>query len=87
MRGGDQKVRRKRLDAAIVTDLFTQAWENAYTIAILVSSDGDYVPAVEKLQEKGPKIINATWRQIGHQLAKTCWAAIEFNGLVTKLTR
>jgi uncharacterized LabA/DUF88 family protein len=82
-----KKSAEKGVDSAIVTDLFAQAWENAYTIAILVSSDGDYVPAVEKLQEKGLKVINATWKRIGHQLAKTCWAAIEFNGLVARLTR
>lgn len=82
-----KKSTEKGVDAAIITDLFSLAWENAYTFAILVSSDGDYVPAVEKLQEKGLKIINATWRNIGHQLAKTCWASVELNSLVPVLKR
>jgi len=69
----------KGIDAAIVTDLFSLAWEEAYNIAILVSSDADFVPAVERLQEKGFKIINATWKGQGNELAKACWASFEID--------
>lgn len=77
----------KGVDSAIVTDMISLAWEEAYDVAVLVSSDGDFVPAVERLQEKGIKVINATWSGHGHQLAKTCWASFEIDGLVSGLLR
>ena len=77
----------KGVDTAIATDLLSLAWEGAYDVAILVSSDADFVPAVERLQEKGLKVINATWRGHGHQLARVCWASFEIDGLTTSLVR
>lgn len=77
----------KGVDAAIVTDMISLAWVGAYSVAILVSSDGDYVPAVERLQDKGFKVINATWRNLGHQLAQRCWASFEIDGLIPDLLR
>ncbi len=82
-----RKAPEKGVDAAIVTDLLSLAWEAAYNIAVLVSSDADFIPAVEKLQEKGFKVINATWQGHGHQLAKVCWASFEINQLIDELRR
>ncbi len=73
------------MDTAIVTDLLSLAWEGAYDVAILVSSDSDLVPGVERLQEKGPKVINATWKSHGHHLAKASWASFDVDGLVGDL--
>ena len=75
------------MDAAILTDMFSLAWEQAYEVAILVSSDADMVPAVEKIQDKGLKVINATWSGWGHQLAKTCWASFDIDPLIIQLSR
>jgi uncharacterized LabA/DUF88 family protein len=69
------------VDTAIVTDLFSLAWERAYDLAILVSSDADFVPAVERLQEKGVKIVNTTWKSYDHQLAKLCWGSFNSSGV------
>ena len=77
----------KGVDSAIVTDLLSLAWENAYEVAILVSSDADFVPAVDRLQEKGFKVINGTWKGHGHQLARVCWASFEIDGLTSTLIR
>ena len=77
----------KGVDTAIVTDLLSLAWEGAYDVAILVSSDSDLVPGVERLQEKGPKVINATWKSHGHHLAKASWASFDVDGLVGDLKR
>lgn len=77
----------KGVDSAVITDMFSLAWEGAYEVAILVSGDADLVPAVERIQEKGPKIINATWDNYGHQLAKTCWASFSIDPLIPQLTR
>lgn len=77
----------KGVDSAIVTDLFSLAWEKSYDVAILVSGDADFVPAVEALQNKGLKIVNATWKGYGHQLAKTCWASFELDSHISNLRR
>ena len=47
----------KGVDSAIITDMFSLAWVEAYSIAILLSSDADFVPAVDNLQAKGFKIM------------------------------
>jgi len=82
-----ERAAEKGVDAAILTDMFSLAWEQAYDVAILVSSDADMVPAVEKIQDKGLKVINATWNGWGHQLAKTCWASFDIDPLIAQLSR
>lgn len=77
----------KGTDAAILTDMFSLAWEQAYEVAILVSGDADMVPAVEKIQDRGLKVINATWDKHGHHLAKACWASFIIDPIVAQLTR
>jgi uncharacterized LabA/DUF88 family protein len=77
----------KGVDSAIVTDLFSLAWDGSLNAAVLVSNDRDFVPAVERLQEKGFRIVNAAWRGQGHQLAKTCWASFYLNDVASKLRR
>ena len=77
----------KTIDSRIVTDLLSLAWEGGYDVALLLSSDRDFIPAVEKLQTKNFKVINATWRGHGHELAKICWASFELDALIPKLLR
>ena len=75
----------KGVDTAIVTGLLSLAGESAFDVAILVSSDTDYLPAVEWLQGRGFKVINATWSNHGHELARACWASFELDGIVPLL--
>ena len=77
----------KTIDARIVTDLIGLAWESAYDVAVLVSSDKDFIPAVEHLQSKNVHVINATWQGRGHELAKICWASFELDGFTAALIR
>ncbi|MDQ3730290.1 MAG: NYN domain-containing protein [Actinomycetota bacterium] len=77
----------KGVDTAIVTDLLSLASEGAFDVAVLLSSDADHVPAVEWVQEKGLKVINATWANHGFDLAKTCWASVELDSVTPLLTR
>ncbi len=81
------KASEKKTDSAIVTDLMGLAWDGAYDVAILLSSDRDFVPAVEYLQAKNFKIVNATWQGHGHNLAAKSWASFELDGLIDKLKR
>ena len=72
----------KGVDTAIVTDILKLVWEGALDVALLVSSDRDFIPAVEMLATKGYKVINAHFPPTGMNLARTCWASIDLrNGL------
>lgn len=82
-----KRAAEKGVDSAIVTDMFSLAWASAYSMAILVTSDADFVPAVENLQAKGFKVINAAWKNIGYQLSGTCWASFNIDDLIPQLIR
>lgn len=77
----------KGVDTAIVTDLLSLAGEQAYDVAILLSSDADHIPAVEWIQARGRKVINATWANHGFDLKRTCWAETELDGLMPIMKR
>jgi uncharacterized LabA/DUF88 family protein len=77
----------KGVDTAIATDLLSLASEQAFDVAILLTSDADFLPAVEWVQAKGLKVVNATWSRHGFDLAKTCWASMELDSLIPLLTR
>ncbi|GAB4578750.1 MAG: NYN domain-containing protein [Anaerolineales bacterium] len=67
----------KGVDTAMVTDLLKLAWENAWEIAIVISSDRDFIPAIELLDAKGYRVINAHFPPNGMHLARACWASID----------
>ena len=77
----------KGVDTAIVTDMLALAGENAFDVAILLSSDADHIPAVEWIQARGRKVINATWANHGFDLKRTCWASIELDTVMPLLKR
>jgi uncharacterized LabA/DUF88 family protein len=74
-------VPEKGIDAWIVTDLMQLAWEDAFDLAVLVSSDLDFIPVVDVLQNKGFRIIHAGWKGHAKKLGERCWARIDFTSL------
>ena len=70
-------MQEKGIDTAIVTDMIGLAWEDAYDVAILVSSDSDFIPAVEHVQRRGLKVIQAGFLNTGNALAAPCWASFD----------
>ncbi len=76
----------KGIDAAIITDLITFAFDDNYDIAVLVSGDADYAPAVEYIQKKTDKqVVQAFFKAHGDQLRNACWDHIFFDDLMPKL--
>ena len=67
----------KGVDTAIVTNMIRLAWEQAYDVAIVVSSDADLVPAVEFLDQRGFRIIQGGFPPRGSDLSRACWATID----------
>jgi len=77
----------KTVDARIVTDMMSLAWEASFDVALLVTSDADFIPAVETLQTKNFRVVNATWKGHGHELATKSWASFEIDPLMPRLRR
>lgn len=76
----------KGIDAAIITDLLSLAFDDNYDTAILVSGDADYAPAVEYVQKKTDKqIIQAFFKAHGDELRNKCWDHIFFEEFLAKL--
>lgn len=67
----------KGVDTFIATDMIRLAWENAYDMAVLASSDGDLVPAVEFLDQKAMRVVQAGFPPVGVDLATACWASFD----------
>jgi uncharacterized LabA/DUF88 family protein len=77
----------KGVDTSIVTDLLSLAWENAWELAILVTSDRDFIPAVELLNRKGLRVINAHFPPAGMDLARQCWGNIDLRRALPEIAR
>jgi len=67
----------KGVDTLIATDMIRLAWEDAYDLAVLATSDSDLSPAVEFLNLKGRKVVQAGFPPIGVNLATRCWASFD----------
>ena len=67
----------KGVDTLIATDMIRLAWENAYDVAVLATSDSDLVPAVQFLGLKARKIVQAGFPPLGVDLATACWASFD----------
>jgi hypothetical protein len=67
----------KGVDAAIVTAMLSHAWNDSYDIGCLLSTDRDFIPAVEFLHRRGKKVIHAGFGQKGCELSRKCWSRIE----------
>jgi uncharacterized LabA/DUF88 family protein len=76
----------KGVDAAIITDLLTLAFDDNYDIAVLISGDADYAPAVRYIQKKTDKqVVQAFFRAHGDELRNACWDHVFFDDLMAKL--
>lgn len=58
MINGKAHYRVKEDDINLAVDMVKLAYNNAYDTAILVSSDGDFVPAIKVVKEVGKKVEN-----------------------------
>ena len=65
-------------DIHIAADMLKLAYEDAFDTAILVSGDGDFVPAIKIVQEKGKEVENAYFKQsLSWHLKQTCDTSIK----------
>ena len=57
-------------DIYLAVDLVSGAYENLYDVAIIVSGDEDFVPAIQKAQKLGKKVINAYFKSTSSNYLK-----------------
>ena len=73
MRGTEEK----GVDVRMATDMISLAWVDNYDIAVLVSSDRDFVPVAEFLETRGIKVIHGAFPPRGSELTTRCWGSIK----------
>jgi len=63
----------KEDDIHLAVDMVKLAYNDGYDTAILVSSDGDFVPAVQAVQEKGKQVENIGFEnKFSYHLKQVC---------------
>ena len=72
----------KGVDVRLATDMIKFAWVDVYDIAVLVSSDRDFIPVVEFLDTRGIKTIHAAFPPAGSELTQKGWANIDMRTLI-----
>lgn len=73
----------KGVDTRIVTELFSGAINNAYQVAILISNDSDFCPAIATIQDRLDKqVIHVGFRRGGDEIRAACWSHIVLDGNV-----
>lgn len=72
------KTIEKKVDVKIAIDLISNAYENNYDIAILISGDGDFLPVIKKLKQLNKKFEIWAFR---YSLANTIKEEVESNSL------
>ena len=77
----------KGVDAALTTDLVALAADSMFDLAVLVSNDADFIPAVQWTRARGPAVVNASWRHQGTELRGASTAVIDLNRLIPRLAR
>ncbi|GAA4162070.1 hypothetical protein GCM10022251_42430 [Phytohabitans flavus] len=61
-----EKPQEKGIDAALVADFVQLAWEDQYDVGVLMSTDTDLKPALEKVAARaGKRVEVAAWRGEG----------------------
>ena len=76
MRGTEEK----GVDVRMATDMIRLAWVDNYDVAVLVSSDKDFVPVAEFIETRGIKVIHAALPPRGADLTRKCWSWIDVAG-------
>ena len=83
MRGTEEK----GLDTRIATAMISLAWADNYDVAVLVSSDRDFIPVVEFLETKGVKVIHGSFPPTASALTQKCWGAIDIPNIRERIRR
>lgn len=74
-------------DIQIAVDMVRLAYENAYDAAILVSGDGDFVPAIKTVQKLGKKVSNAYFHKTSSDFLKSvCDSSVLLDEIIMQIS-
>jgi uncharacterized LabA/DUF88 family protein len=72
-------------DVYLATDLIKGAYEDLYDVAIIVSGDEDFIPAIKLAQKNKKKVINAFFpKSSSYQLRDCCDGSINLKKALSK---
>jgi uncharacterized LabA/DUF88 family protein len=72
-------------DINLAVDLLKGSYENLYDIAIIVSGDADFIPAINLIKSKNKKVINAYFpKSSSYLLRNICDGSIDLKKLIKK---
>jgi len=72
-------------DVYLATDLIKGSYENLYDVAIIVSGDADFIPAINLARKNGKKVINAFFpKSSSYQLRNCCDGSINLRKALNK---
>ena len=72
-------------DVYLATDLIRGSYEDLYDVAIIVSGDADFIPAINLVRKNGKKVINAFFpKSSSYQLRNCCDGSINLRKALNK---
>ncbi len=72
-------------DVYLATDLIKGSFKDEYDVAIIVSGDEDFIPAIKVVQENNKKVINAFFPKSSSYLLRNCYdGSINLKKALTK---
>ena len=72
-------------DVYLATDLIKGSYEDLYDVAIIVSGDADFIPAINLVRKNGKKVINAFFpKSSSYQLRNCCDGSINLRKALNK---
>jgi Uncharacterized conserved protein len=77
----------KCIDTLIATTMLQDAWMKKFDVAIIVSGDKDFIPAVDFLRTVGIRTIHAQFQNQGMELSKHCWGRFDIHKLKSKFIK
>jgi uncharacterized LabA/DUF88 family protein len=78
----DGKKSEKGVDVKLAVDMVVNAYKDNYDIAILVSNDADFIPAIEEIKALGKQVINVSFPKTkSYHLNKVCSKTIKVNDI------
>lgn len=81
--------KEKKVDTNVVADVITDSYEKmtpGTDEIVLVAGDGDYVPAVEKLIDRGFEVHLVFWNHASGELKKACTSFTSLNPQLAHLS-
>ena len=79
--------KKKGVDTHIATAMISLAWIDNYDVAVLVSSDRDFIPVVEFLETRGIKVVHGAFPPAASDLTRKCWGSIAIPDIQERLRR